>query len=444
MKTDRKEVEKIITEILDEHKTNRKKILSVNDRLNSLGVPYGTLNEIVLKKKSIEEVSLPLLCVFTDSINSVFGGLDPLEYFTATEIREAKESIASEFVSETISLPLTFNAIQIDEKAFSSKISAKLLNKMFESQMIIYDPRSQRGLKYKGNRNEGIIETPIVNQSSVRTIANKLVAKDYLTDTIRFNVYNFELEPVTWIPKEDDFGQLVINRDATISILDGFHRLQATVKAMNEKNDLDFNFELSIRTYDQQTASKFFGQINTINILNKDRKKELSSEGRSASVVKELQTNQDSELKGIRIASATKPNTAVGQLTTFSILNLAIERTFNPQTYLDYQNVSHYLVKYFGILISLYVDAFLENREKYDKSYINHPLMFFGYTVIAYRMYQKDNQNISPKELNKIIDNLDLSNDKILIDLFEAKRAYSSTRIQVDILKHFENLIKEV
>lgn len=64
--------------------------------------------------------------------------------------------------------------------------------------------------------------------------------------------------------------------------------------------------------------------------------------------------------------------------------------------------------------------------------------------MIAYRMYQKDNQNISPKELNKIIDNLDLSNDKILIDLFEAKRAYSSTRIQVDILKHFENLIKEV
>ncbi|WP_311078196.1 DNA sulfur modification protein DndB [Paenibacillus polymyxa] len=441
MKIDRSELERAIYELIENHKTERKKILAVNDRLNSFGVPYGVFTEIMTENKHLSTISSSLLCVITEVLNGVFGQIDPLDYFTAEELRVAKEHVANEFLEEKLELPLEFEAIQIDERSYSSKISVKLLNKMFESQMIIYDPRSQRGMKFKGNRDDGIIETPIVNRTSVNKIADKLINNDYLTDTIRLNVYSQEAEPIEWIPQEHT---LIINKGATISILDGFHRLQAVVKALSAKKDLDFWFELSIRTYDAATSAKFFAQINTINVLSKERKKELGSEEKSSYVVKELQQNPNSELKGIRIASTTKPNREAGQLTTFSIINLGIEKTFNPTTYLEYQKTASYLIKYFGILISIYVDEFIENPKNYYDTYINHPLMFLGYLVVAKRMYDKYGESIDPDLLKNTIDDLNLKEDAQLIDMLEAKRVYTSVRAQNGIIKHFENIVKEV
>lgn len=436
LKKERSELEQRLTEIVESNKNDKKSILKINDRLSALGVPYGEYNKIIINTKLLQDTDISLICVITEVLQSVLGNtiIDVMDYFSHNEINEAKENIKLIYQKDYLKLPITFeDVIQIDERSYSTKITIQMLVQMFNSQLINYDPRSQRGMRYKGNTRDGVVESPIVNQTSVKKIAQKILNQSYLADTITFNVFAYEHQPVTY---DKENYTLTINEKSIISILDGYHRFQGQIKALNTKEDIDFVSPLSIRVYDNTTAEQYFGQINTINPLSKERRKELQAEKKSDNVVKELQNNPNSELRGIRIASSRKANKEVGQLTTFSILSFGIEKTFNPTNYVEYREVSDYLIKFFGYLIGFYYDEFIENPNKH--TYINNPFMFLGYTVIAKRFYD---ENRELKSLKSVVNEINFE-DNDLIEILESKRIYDNKKLQGELIKYFERTIK--
>ncbi|MBX4152245.1 DNA sulfur modification protein DndB, partial [Paenibacillus lautus] len=298
---------------------------------------------------------------------------------------------------------------------------------MFHSQLITYDYETQRSAKYKRSK-DGVVPVPDVNRKSVEDISSHMLNETYLADMITLNVYSEEVEPLTYDSKH---RTLIINEGATISILDGFHRLQAGVKAISVNPNLELEMILSIRSYDTDTAKKYFGQINTVNVVKPERIRELKSEKHSDIVVRDLQLKSD--LKG-KIASSSRVSEIAGQLTTFDILSYAIDEVFNPTTKLEAIDVSEYLVDFFNYLVGSFVDEFLDNPNDHRQTYINHPLMFVGYVQIA-KKFKEENRTL--KELKKYVDSINFKDPK-LIEILEDRKGINNKRNRNKLLDYFK------
>jgi hypothetical protein len=438
MKKDRDELELHVSERISEVKVTRKKVNQINKELMEYGIPLGTFEDIAKGDMPLSTIGDGLLCLVTVALYELTGynDMQPLNWYTDDEIKLFKNTVRLNYKDESrIELPITFeDVIYLGDSSYITKIQMKYLVQMFHSQLIKYKFETQRSAKYVMKR-DGAVPVPDLNLKSVEDIATNMVNETYLEDMITLNAYSDEVEAISYNHKTKT---LTINEEAIISILDGFHRLQGGVRAVTINPDLAQTMILSIRSYDTPTAQKYFGQINTINPVKVERRKELLSEKPSDLVVRDLQLKSD--LKG-KIASAPTVSAIAKQLTTFDVMSYAIDNVFNPTNKLEAREVSEYLITFYDYLMGSFVDEFLENPSDHKDSNINHPLMFIGYTVIA--KYFQDN-NIQLKEIKSYVENLNLK-DEILVNILNDKRGrgggINTPSIRKKVLEYFKNLI---
>jgi hypothetical protein len=434
LKKDRDQLETLIADTIAEVKVDRKKVLKVNNFLSESGVSLGTFDEISKGDKQLSTLESSMLCVLSDALYELTGNgnLKPDQWFTTKEINYAKKELMNNTETNRIMLPIALENVEmVNIDNYITKIKMSDLVQWFHSQLIIYDFDTQRSAKFKTGKN-GVVPVPDINLKSVKDIAENMLNGTYLEDMITLNIYSDEAEAVDYNSKS---RLLTINEQAAISILDGFHRLQGGVRACAINPELEQMMILSIRSYDTDTAKKYFGQINTINVVKKERLKELKSQEFSDLVVKDLQ--QKTDLKG-KIASASRISELAGQLTTFDILSYAIDNVYKPKSRLDAMEMSETLTKFFNYLAGSYVDEFITNPNKYRDENINHSLMFVGYVVIA--KHFEDNQ-IPYKEIKSFIESKINFQDKKLIELLNNKRGINNTKVRNDVIKYFERLI---
>ncbi|WP_339193939.1 DNA sulfur modification protein DndB [Paenibacillus sp. FSL P4-0176] len=436
MKLERIEIEKRIIVSLNGIKNSRKSLNELNTILSEYNVPFGIIESINSNAYVITELELPVLIGISIALYDLTkdNDLHTESLFGDREIRDALD-ILNSTLSEKIYLPLPFSdVIKIKDDSYVTKISVKQLVKMFESQLIIYDYEAQRGANYKVNKSGGIVKTPVLNKASVKRIAGKMSTNDYFEDMITFNVYSTEIEPLTF---HEEQKTLIINNGSIISIVDGFHRLQGAVAALHLNPNLELDLILSIRSYDQPTAQKFFGQLNTINVLNKVRRNELSQVRMSDKVVSNLQRKSEF---GKRIVSSTKINELNGDLTTFDILSYAIDKLFKIEKQFDVLQTADYLDNFFVYLLGTYSLEFSQRTKESTGILINHPLMFIGYTVIA--KYMQDNK-VALSEIKDMINKIDFE-DENLKTLLNEKGIAGNSRVRNSIVEYFESLFRGV
>ncbi|ASA22693.1 DNA sulfur modification protein DndB [Paenibacillus donghaensis] len=440
MKKDREELEGHIQERFREIKGTRKKVHQTNSILKDKGVPLGTFEDISKGDQALSAASESLLCVITEVIHEVTGydDMSPERWFSENEIEMAHQNIKEVYGFENrLMLPIVIEDVKkIREDSFLTSVKMSFLVQMSNSQLIFYDYKTQRSAVYVMKR-DGVVPTPYLNKNSVKSIASEMANDDYLEDMITLNVYSNEVKPFTY---NENTRLFTINDGAVVSILDGFHRLEGGSRAMTMNEYLNQDMILSIRSYDTPKAQKYFGQINTINPVKIERRKELLSVKNSDLVVKELQQHPKSEFKKGKIASAPKISEITGQLTTFDIMSYGIEHSFNLKSGLDVDEVSEYLINFYKYLFGYYVDEFILDPRKYSNTLINHPLMFLGYTVIA-KHFQDTNKPL--KELKEYIGNINFKDEK-LVEIFndKSKRGINSNPLRKMVIEYFEKYVQ--
>nr|WP_268893083.1 DNA sulfur modification protein DndB [Paenibacillus lutrae] len=330
-------------------------------------------------------------------------------YFTPGEIALASQTAQSNVSPSLVPITLT-NVLQLDHENYVTVIKMAEIVGWYRKNLIIYDFETQRSPKYIKGR-DGVIQVPDLSIESVKAIAEHMLNETYMPDMITINVYSEELEPVNYHAKT---RVLTINDKATISVLDGFHRLQGAVRALSINPELRQDIILSIRIFDTDTAKKYFGQINTINGVKRERLEELKQEKVSYVSVKHLQMHSD--LKG-KIASGSRVNEASGHLTTADILATAIDLEFEPKTTFEAKEIGTYLADFFNHLLGVFMVDF-----ETGASSLRHPRMFAGYIVLA--KYMKKNQ-IPLKKMNEIIEGI--KTDLTLSELLSNNRGASLT-----------------
>ncbi|MFB5759030.1 DNA sulfur modification protein DndB [Paenibacillus medicaginis] len=420
MLRDRKELEENLKQSIENIKYKRKNVEQINKNLSQY-VGAGFFNEIAKNTALLEEIDTDILALISIAVFEIDStdGVRAESYFTENELKEAKKHKIESKAG--ISLPFTIpNVLQIDLENYVTSIKFTEVVKWNNSNIIVYDFETQRSPKFKRGR-DGVVPTPDINIESVKAIAENMLNETYLPDMITLNVYSEEEEPISYNAKNNE---LTIKDGTTVSILDGFHRLQGAARAVAINPELNQDIILSIRTYDTDTAKKYFGQINTLNVVKRERLEELKQEKISYVAVKQLQRNSD--LKG-KIASGSRVSELAGQLTTSDVLANAIEDVFEPKNTFEARELGTYLTDFFNYLLGKFSDEFESND-----SILKHFRMFAGYIVIAKQF--KDN-DISLNRLNDVIEHI---NNKENIKEVVTNNRGSSSRLQKQVRDYFQ------
>lgn len=432
MKIDREEIEKRVIENLKSIQNSRQKLYELNLKLMDHNVPFGLVQTIFQNEENISDLELFILIGITSALYDLGeGSLNPNDLYGDRELRDAR-ILLNQKQTDRVYLPITLkDVLRVNYDSYITIIRIADLVKMVESQLIVYDEETQRGVVYKESKSGGIIKSPIVNKASVKRISNKVVKNQYFEDMITLNIYSTEVEPVTY---NEESRSLVINDGVVISILDGFHRLQGFTAAINNNPNIELNEILSIRVYDYETAKRFFSQINTINVLKKERRDELAQERMSDKVVADLQ--RKSEI-GEQIASSASVNDLVGELTTFDIMSYAIDHIYEFERQLDVIKTAKYLNEFFAYLVGTFPDEFSSNIKKRKVLTMSHPLMFIGYIVLS--KFMQDHE-IELENIETFINKIDFEDERLLSLLLKRKSLTGNKKIRDMICEYFVNV----
>lgn len=432
LKKERIELESVLEYVLFKHANKVKTVNRINEILDN-EILSEAFEQILNGAKSLSSLSIPMLCVITCAVYEETEAADikPTDFFMKSEIDQYK---SMDFVANAkestndLKLPIIFDeVIMLDPENYVTVVDTNFLVKMLHNNLIHYDYKSQRSAIYIKGKDGDAIPVQELNMQSVTDISDHMLNGTYLPDTLSLNVYSDEVEPIIYNAKKK---QLEISEGAYITILDGFHRLRGGERAVYLNPDLPQKLFLTIRSYDEETSKRYFGQINTVNVVAPERLRELKSERTSDLVVRDLQRN--SELKE-KIASAPSIYEVAGQLTTFDVLSYAIDKVYSPKTRIEAKETSSYLTDFFDYLIGSYYKEFVSNVNEFRKNY-SHPLMFVGYIEISKQML---NKTIKPNKIQDIIKKIDFEDGELKL-ILNNPRGINNNRNRNKMIEYFK------
>lgn len=444
MYIDREELEERLTPFLEQVRNNNHVVDLISKKMLDFNILEGDTINYFNQPETIADMDLRALCLFTMFVQEHVrdSSLDITEIFTPNDIKEAKQyNGAFEIEKEEDILPLIIEgADALDSTTILTKLNIQQINKMLDKEILYYDFNTQREAKWK-RKGSTIIQTPKINQKSVKEIS-KCILDDTLVKTVlTFNATIGSSDEENELIYNEKKRTVTITKGTKIAIIDGFHRVKGIQMALAKNPHKEFVFPVLLTNYSVEKAAQYLGQISKANPISKTRAAELLKSRKADEVVQYLK--ESSELKG-RISQTERIHSINNEIVTYNILADTIEKEFKLKTRIDVIKVGKYLSEFFDILMGLYSDAFIDNVvETKNKSLINDNNMFVGYIVLARRLYEQD-KPIDINVIEGIMSNIDFSYDNPLWEELaltkDGKKNHRTHVVRTNIMKYFNRL----
>lgn len=393
---------------------------------------FGNLTELESEETDIRELILIAEQFF---MKTSFQKLNPTNWFTEDEMKEARQYYATEPASAT-AFPFILERVGIAKNnVYSAMVSASTIAEWLKIDALYYNFDIQRQATKKTRKKE-VIATPTVVQKNVNEIESLMLSGELVVTTLAFNAapQTSDLdEELTYDAKK---GILTINTGTRLDILDGFHRCLGSLAAVRKNPNVDFKFNVLISNYTTREAQMYQAQLQKATPIPKARVQELEANRHADAVVTQLKAN--SELRG-KVSSSHTISPAQGELVSYRVLADAIDREFKMSARVHTFGVSKYLSEFFDYLIGMNEEEFSYNKDK-DVSLMNSNRMFAGYVALASKM--KD-ANIEPQMVNKILEQVDFNKENPLwrdMDLLDDNLNMSAKASDRKIADYFRKL----
>ncbi|WEG18573.1 DNA sulfur modification protein DndB [Alkalihalophilus pseudofirmus] len=410
MKVDRKELEEVLIPVLMNIKTNRDKNRQFKDMMWQYDVAASRVTEILAKADEVvPNMDLKeLIIVNFEAYNLLkIRKIDPKLFFNDREIKEAKSTFVGEHSGDDIAkFPYTFKNVLKTSDGYFALVSVSAFRKLENGKQIQYNPNTQRNTKKTKTTDGDMIETPRVNQKSIKEIKELFFKGKLISSTLAFNARLGTSDVDEELIYDDEEKTLTITEGTLFDCIDGYHRYSATIEAQAENPDIDMEFMVKIVNLTESQAKEHFTQTNTINPIPKSHKRKMDENNYVNFLVNYIEGN--SELKG-KIVSDPVVSPKSDSLTSYGTLGEAIEKHFNVDNKGAAIKLGRYLTEFFNEICYSYPDEFLGDVAEYKKkTYINSQSMFAGFIALAKRMHD---ENIEIKKINDILNNIDFSKD---------------------------------
>jgi len=256
----RQELNAYAEELFRKHKEvkNRKLRRNLFDEIeNHFGIDTSVIDAMITFKRDISE--------FTNF--EVFAAMwfldrDNLDkFFTAGEIEDFS---TTKIVEDKIKFPLVFsNAIKVADDQFIVATDLQELMRYRQARMMNYDANEQRALKRVKFGNTEIYR-PFVNGTSVRQIRECILAGDYVSDALTFNMGD---------DAEYSFadGTLTITHitKGMFNLDDGYHRYLAMSQIHDDNPTFNYPVVIQIVAFSNSKANQFIYQQDQKNRMRK-------------------------------------------------------------------------------------------------------------------------------------------------------------------------------
>lgn len=430
-----------ITEALlktfEEIKHDKKTIMEVDNVLNNEhGFIPGTTNEAILSPQILESWSSEELIVLTQALYEITKSeeIAPKKFFSNKEIKGAQDY--KKVYEEELIYPFTLTGVlKGSDILYSTFISYSELKRLWENGAITYNMKIQRLPKEKKNKDGSVSLKPDIKPKSVKSIADLMVRRKYKSNSLILNIL---VDGNDNIEYED--GELIVGEGTVVNIIDGAHRLEGAISALEADPDSDDVLPVVIYHLPLEEAQDCLSQVNTFNAFDKTLVKFYGNKKISDQIVKDLMSIPEL-INRVRIKTTITKKSEY--LTNFAVLTESIDEVFQPETTKDRYDVANALKKFFGYLISAYEDEFVKDLINHrEHSWMTHHNTFAGYVVLCKKLVDKYGADYDTKHITDMIDKIDFRKQEGLEynDIIAPQGKVNSNKIKKDIRDFFEKL----
>lgn len=421
---------------LKEIKNDKKQVLEVDNILNDNGFMLGTTNEAILSPQVLESWTPEELIVLTQALYSVTKNeeIAPKKFFSAKEIKETKGF--KKVYTEDFSYPFTLaGVLKGSDIIYSTFISYSELKRLWENGAITYNMKIQRLPKEKKNKDGAVSLKPDIKPKSVKSIADLMVRGKYKSNSLILNILvdgndNIEYEE----------GELIIGEGTVVNIIDGAHRLEGAIKALEADPDCEDVLPVVIYHLPLEEAQDCLAQVNTFNAFDKTLVKYYGNKKISDQIVKDLMSIPEL-INRVRIKTTITKKSEY--LTNFAVLTESIDDVFQPESTKDRYDVASALKKFFGYLISAYENEFVNDIVNHRQtSWMTHHNTFAGYVVLCKKLVDKYGADYDVKLITDTIEKLDFRKQEGLDynGTISPQGKVNSNKIKKNIREFFEKI----
>lgn len=336
-----------------------------------------TYMEYILGARDLYDLDENILFYLLNAVNDIHPGtFDASKYFSNLEIRKFSNA-KYEFVTEEKYPYIIEGVTEVAADQWVTVMNLDVIKDMYDKQLLIYNPNTQRELKKK-IRNGEVYYTINICKASVNDIKNDLLSGIFVPNDLSFNL-NLDNPDIEY---EVDENRIIIT-NGQLDIIDGFHRFKGAMLAKKENTELQFSFVINIMNFDERKACSFIDQENKRNKISTTYTRSLNANNPTRIIVDRINTSPNSLMRGL----IGKEGTNVVSLTDIFEL---IDITYNTKnmTRSDLLKTANHIVKVINMCI--------ENDEKYleKMSILELGIIIYGSTInsdeyVCYERIQK-------------------------------------------------------
>lgn len=243
-------------------------------------INIGRFNGIVLGMLDAHSLSDEELYWFAEYPGTKINVND---YYSDKEIKNYSTSKANK---QKFKYPIIFeNVLRVDADQWVTTITVKELCELYNNNILIYNPATQRNPKVK---NVGGFTTYRINinRRSVLQIRNLLERNLFISNDLSLNIrgaYRYDsLE-----------NEIIIEEDG-LDVIDGFHRLMAIIELSVTDPEFDETFILNLMNFSEEKAKRFIAQQDKRNKINRSYSRSLDNTRYENLIVTRLNEDPDS------------------------------------------------------------------------------------------------------------------------------------------------------
>ena len=294
MLRDRKDLEtSIIKHITNQGGSLRKDGQNIRNEwawtlLRQYNIPLSMSKDIISLNKDLSEYNEFILFAITQ----VIYPKKLKEYYTEREISAYSKE---QFKTHTISFPIEFTMIKVDEDQYIGVTSAKQLMEFREAQLINYNADTQRALEVMTNNGTRTYRIS-TNKQAVNEITDLYMNGQFIPNTISLNI-NMDDETADWQYSEKD-KILRINNIKMFDIFDGYHRYLGMANAAAKNPEFNYPMELRITNFSVSKAKQFIYQEDQKTKMTEVNSSAYNQSDSGNIVANRLNSNPESYLNG--------------------------------------------------------------------------------------------------------------------------------------------------
>lgn len=378
-------------------------------------IPVGKTEDLLNKTLDLEVYFKPveiywLLKVYYETLKS--KKLKPSSYFEDIQIAEFENYSIPAVVGGKDRTFVLHNVKKVSDYIYHCyKCDFNTIKEAYEEGITGYDYSTQRQAKMIMRNGVAILRATVINKN-VEAIEKEMLEGNFTPNTLTWNILNNGKEEMHY-DEENETLTITRSTDSIVSIIDGYHRTLAIIKALEKDREIrnDFMY-ITVLNYSVDEAQRYIRQEQQGTKLTINQQNSFKNDI-YVTTAKKINNEKTEELNYLKNkVSTTHPDEVYKyntKLITLSTLADTLEMAYGdiltkPR---DIRKITNWIVDFMNEIIAIKEDDFNNIKKSRLESVITTNNMICAFINLSRHFY--DNRENWEDNIEKILNNTNFS-----------------------------------